>query len=195
MVRRPLLAAVWGLIASACALDMGGLGSSVPAEGADSSASRLEAATVDQSAGEPDEAEAQGGDASTAPAEAADAPPGADAPAVGPACDQDGDGARAMGACGGDDCCDEDAHVHPGQTSYFAEQGACGGYDYDCDGQETPEYGDASCQWSSFACSGDGFAPPVPTCGAFGTFTTCSPPWYNVFSCAESDAQQAQACR
>jgi hypothetical protein len=137
-----------------------------------------------------------GGETSTPQADATspgdavtDAPP-----AVG--CDEDGDGYLAMGtACGGTDCCDQDAHVHPGQTSYFTMPGACGGYDYDCDGKESPEYGAASCQWSGFSCSGDGFAPPVPGCGDNGTFTSCSVPWYDVFSCSSSNAQQAQGCR
>ena len=35
-------------------------------------------------------------------------------------CDQDGDGYLAKGApCFGNDCCDTDPNVHPGQTEYF----------------------------------------------------------------------------
>ncbi len=110
-------------------------------------------------------------------------------------CDQDGDGHAAKGSCGGDDCCDEDAKVHPGQGSYFAVPGACGGFDYDCDGKEEQQYGGASCTWSTFSCSGNGFAAPIPGCGQQGTFTSCSVPWYNVFSCTGTDGKQAQGCR
>ena len=114
----------------------------------------------------------------------------------GSVCDVDGDGYLAMGtACGGTDCCDTDAHVHPGQTSFFTKPGACGGYDYNCDGQETPEYGATNCQWDTFSCNGDGFAAPIPGCGVFGTFTSCSIPWYDVLECTGSNAQQAQGCR
>jgi hypothetical protein len=209
MVRRPAFAAAWGLVLSACALDLGGLGAALPDE-AGSSAVVPEAAAADQSVVQPDgveaggdegvapDAEGAGGETSTstmdavAPSDAAeDSPTG---PATG--CDDDGDGYLAVGAmCGGNDCCDQDAHVHPGQKSYFTGPGACGGFDYDCDGKETPEYGAVDCQWSTFSCSGDGFAAPVPGCGVFGTYSSCSIPWYDVLSCTTSNAQQAQACR
>lgn len=111
-------------------------------------------------------------------------------------CDQDGDGHEAIAApCGGDDCCDTDAHVHPGETAYYTTPGNCGGFDYDCDGKDTPEYGGASCSWNTFSCSGDGFQPPVPACGVYGTFTSCSIPWYNPLTCDGSNQSQAQACR
>ncbi|HEY8041540.1 MAG TPA: hypothetical protein VIF15_17155 [Polyangiaceae bacterium] len=196
----------WGLVLSACALDAHGLGSDVgsgpgsavtdadgapvqpDAELADATAAdeASEAATVDGTS------EASGAqDASTGDAPVTDAPAEA-----GVVCDQDGDGHLAAGSiCGGDDCCDSDAEVHPGQTSYFATQSACGGFDYDCDGKLSPQFGPVSCQWSTFSCSGDGFAAPVPVCGAFGTFSSCVLPWYNAFSCAASTGQQAQACR
>jgi hypothetical protein len=189
---------------------MGGLGAALPGDDAGATAPTREAATADQSVVEPDgveaggdeavlsEAAGSGGETSTSPVDAvAPADAGKDSPTgPGSACDEDGDGYLAVGsACGGNDCCDQDAHVHPGETSYFAQPGACGGYDYNCDDQETPEYGATSCQWSSFSCSGDGFAAPVPGCGVFGTFTSCSIPWYDVFSCTGSNDQQAQACR
>ncbi|HEY3819171.1 MAG TPA: hypothetical protein VGL81_18510 [Polyangiaceae bacterium] len=212
MLRRPAFAAAWGLVLSACALDLGGLGAAVPADEGGAATPTLEAAAADQLSVEPEGVEAgevdtpvgpdgdaqlPGAEASTAGGDAAGPVEGGDDASTGPSatCDEDGDGYLAKtSACGGTDCCDQDAHVHPGQKSFFSQPGACGGYDYDCDGQETPEYGAANCQWSTFSCSGDGFAAPIPLCGVFGTFTSCSIPWYDVLSCAGSNAQQAQAC-
>jgi hypothetical protein len=211
MVRRPAFAAAWALLLGACALDLEGLGPADGGAGGVAVSPALDATGADQSVVNPDGVEAGdepmddaasldamgfGGETSTPPADATgpwdaagDAPP-----SVG--CDDDGDGYLALdAACGGTDCCDQDAHVHPGQTSYFTKPGACGGYDYDCDGKESPQYGAASCLWSSFSCSGDGFAPPVPGCGDNGTYTSCSVPWYDVFSCTGSNGPQAQGCR
>jgi hypothetical protein len=210
MMRRPAFAAVWGLLLSACALDMGGLGAPGTDDDAGAAASSGEAAAADQSVAQPaaveaGEADAVGLDASGAGEDtstptgdaAATVDAGPDSPTgMNTSCDADGDGYLAMtSGCGGNDCCDQDAHVHPGEQAYFAQPGACGGYDYDCDGKETYEYAAVNCQWSTFSCSGDGFAPPIPTCGAFGTYTSCSVPWYNLLSCTGSNAQQAQACR
>jgi hypothetical protein len=208
MVRRPAFAAVWGLLLSACALDMGGLGAALP-DDAGAVAPGREAAAADQSVAQPEGVEAGeddavapdapgiGGDTSASMVDAVSPVDASqDSPTGDAGCDEDGDGYLAMTAsCGGNDCCDQDKHVHPGQTAFFTEPGACGGYDYNCDGKETPEYGAANCQWSSFSCSGDGFAPPIPGCGDFGTYTSCSVPWYDVLSCTGSNAQQAQACR
>jgi hypothetical protein len=205
MVRRPAFAAAWGLLLSACALDMGGLGAAVPDDDAGAAATSSEAASADQSVLQPEnveageveattaEAQGAGGDTSTSTDAVSPVDAGQDA---GPVCDEDGDGYLSMaGGCGGTDCCDQDAHVHPGQTSFFEQPGACGGFDYNCDGKETPEYGATSCTWSTFSCSGDGFAAPIPGCGVFGTYTSCSIPWYNVLTCTGSNAQQAQGCR
>jgi hypothetical protein len=203
MVRWLALAAGLAFVSAACALDVRGLGGDLPDGGP-------RVTPPDQDAGAPGLDEGGSADAPATSEGTADGPsaipdaPGyvdagdalAASPEAGSTCDEDGDGHLAMGpACGGDDCCDHDAHVHPGQVAYFTSAGACGGFDYDCDGKESPEYAGASCQWSSFACSGDGFAAPTPACGATGTFTSCSLPWYNVFSCTGSNAQQAQACR
>jgi hypothetical protein len=215
MVRRPAFAAAWGLLLGACALDLNGLGAALPGDDGGARAPTQEDATADQSVGEPDgveageeagemeaegpEAQGSGDDGATSTADAvspADAAAAGDAHAeAGSVCDEDGDGYLATGGCGGNDCCDTDAHVHPGQTSYFTKPGVCGGYDYNCDGKESPEYGATNCTWSTFSCSGDGFAAPVPACGAFGTFTSCSIPWYDPLTCNGSNAQQAQGCR
>jgi hypothetical protein len=197
MVRWVALAAVASVVASACALPTNGLGGEVGAEGGASGSASASgsgsASGANAGAGAGTDA-AAGAEASTPVPDAADdAVVSAEAGTV---CDQDGDGHKATGAaCGGDDCCDADARVHPGQTSFFTTPGACGGYDYDCDSKETLEYGGASCQWSTFSCNGDGFAAPVPACGQIGTFTSCSVPWYDVFSCKGNDGNQAQGCR
>ena len=208
MVRRPAFAAAWGLLLSACALDMSGLGAPLHDDDAGVTAPTAEAAAADQSVEQPEgveggeadgdpDAAGPGGDGATSTVDAV-SPADASQEATGPGsvCDEDGDGYLATGsACGGTDCCDTDAHVHPGQTSFFTKPGACGGYDYNCDGQETPEYGATNCQWDTFSCNGDGFAAPIPGCGVFGTFTSCSIPWYDVLECTGSNAQQAQGCR
>jgi len=37
------------------------------------------------------------------------------------------------------DCCDSDANAYPGQTATFTAADACGSFDYNCDGNETPK--------------------------------------------------------
>jgi hypothetical protein len=203
--------AAWGLVSSACALDMGGLGpaADLAQEDGGASSNAMEDATDEESVetsltGQ----DAQGSSSPDAPlsSESGTATDGATGDVSIPDasgdsgmsvdCDQDGDGHQAIAApCGGDDCCDTDAHVHPGETAYYTTPGNCGGFDYDCDGKDTPEYGGASCSWNTFSCSGDGFQPPVPGCGVFGTFTSCSIPWYDPLTCDGSNQSQAQACR
>ena len=54
--------------------------------------------------------------------------------------DNDGDGYGVCPNCDivngcthdGDDCCDSDANVYPGQTKYFSSINNCGNWDYDC---------------------------------------------------------------
>jgi hypothetical protein len=124
-------------------------------------------------------------EASAAPSEAA--------ASAGSSCDEDGDGHLAAGVpCLGDDCCDTDPMVHPGQTAYFASPGQCGGFDYDCDGTATPEYGVASCQWNGLGCSGDGFVDSTP-CGATAPFSVCAST--GLLTCAGSVGSLTQACR
>jgi len=206
MRRWLVFGAAWGLVSSACALDMGGLGTADIAqdEGGTSSPATQDAAAHDAPQA-PFTGQDAEGSASSDGAPSGEGSPAMDAPSSGdasgdggtsPVCDQDGDGHEAAtAACGGDDCCDTDARVHPGETEYYSTPGNCGGFDYNCDGQDTPEYGAASCSWDTFSCSGDGFDAPVPSCGEVGTFTSCSIPWYNVFSCTGSNPSQAQACR
>jgi hypothetical protein len=109
-------------------------------------------------------------------------------------CDQDGDGHKAMGlTCGGDDCCDGDPNVYPGQTTYFATPTACGGYDYDCDGIATTQYGLASCQSSVLSCSGDGFNQ-ITACGVEASFSVCASSAL-LSPCTASVGTLTQACR
>ena len=137
-------------------------------------------------------------DAVTAnPADSAPSSPGADASfpdAAADPCDQDGDGHKAMGlTCGGDDCCDADPKVYPGQTAYFATPTACGGYDYDCDGVTMAQYGLANCQSSVLSCSGDGFNQ-ITACGVEASFSVCASSGL-LSPCTASVGTLTQACR
>jgi hypothetical protein len=104
--------------------------------------------------------------------------------------DSDGDGYSTH--CTQIDCCDSDSNAYPGQTGWFsASRIGCGGYDYNCDGQETKRWTDVAadsgccnamvcapgccCQ----ACAGGVWSKcvnpeecgsEVPACGATGTF-------------------------
>lgn len=97
-------------------------------------------------------------------------------------CDCDGDGYRASGlTCGGNDCDDEDARVHPGQTQYFADRSANAhvGYDYNCNGtlERDPAQGATalSClDLDLLNCAGkQGFQAPLPECGQPGKWSEC----------------------
>jgi hypothetical protein len=111
---------------------------------------------------------------------------------AGDPCDLDEDGYRATGSCGGADCCDFDSRAHPGDTSYYPNEDACGSFDYDCDGKEEQEYGQGGCQLGFFSCSGAGFDKTVPTCGVSATFDTCP---YDVLFCGGDQTSLTQACR
>jgi hypothetical protein len=108
-----------------------------------------DAAVADGSSGEGGavaEGSADSADASTDAGDAlAPGEGGGDAPDTGAgeasACDQDKDDYHAVGGtCGGNDCCDIDDQVHPGQSKFFTAAGKCGGFDYDCNGKEDPEF-------------------------------------------------------
>src|ERR1700722_5852646 len=58
MVRRPAFTAAWGLLLSACALDMGGLGAAQLADEGGAPAPTEDAATADQSIATPEGVEA-----------------------------------------------------------------------------------------------------------------------------------------
>jgi hypothetical protein len=108
-------------------------------------------------------------------------------------CDQDGDGYLATGTpCFGNDCCDTDPNVHPGQTAYFTSPSQCGSYDYNCDGIATPEYAVANCQWVGLGCTGDGFVD-ITACGVTASFSVCTST--SALTCAASVGSLTQACR
>lgn len=95
-------------------------------------------------------------------------------------CDCDGDNYLAKGACGGDDCDDEDEEVHPDQGLYFAAraQSDIVGFDYDCSGaiERDPAQGSAiSCAALSLGVCEDaqGFHGTQPPCGLPGAWGAC----------------------
>ncbi len=110
--------------------------------------------------------------------------------------------ARASAAS---DCCDADADVHPGQTAAFerARDHRCQGprYDYDCDGQETPQWTQSSN--GGPACAGNGgttcveqgglgWEGPVPRCGRHDDFAECN---VTNEACTTSVRRRTQSCR
>ena len=105
----------------------------------------------------------------------------------------------------GDDCCDKDANVHPGQTAYQAsESTACGTtFDYDCNGSEDRQYpftyscttaSDGSCD----PISHDGWSGGVPACGKTGNLSHCGPSFCGPLECCvvtSTDTGAMQRCR
>lgn len=100
-----------------------------------------------------------------------------------PLCDQDHD--TFIGKqCGGNDCCDTDWTAKPGQTGFFTKPDLCGSFDYNCDGNEHPEFGMFSCAGGVTGCTETtGFVGGVPGCGVTGPWassctnqiTSCQP--------------------
>lgn len=94
-------------------------------------------------------------------------------------CDEDGDGFLSV-ACGGNDCCDSDPLVHPGQENFFDKPSKCGSWDYDCSGavEREIELPAAECRRQGdpdgIACYGYAFegsawhALEAPECGEQG---------------------------
>jgi hypothetical protein len=118
-----------------------------------------------------------GGGSSGAPASAGGSAgsPGS-AGATSNACDRDADGHDAEGACGGDDCDDQNPDVHPEQSKHFGARSSVD-YDYDCDGKQEQE------QMKAIICSelpiGDctteeGFLDTLPACGEPGVWGRCA---------------------
>lgn len=127
-------------------------------------------------------------------------PDGASSDAAAPCTDHDGDDFYV--AAGGADCgelldCDDfDALAFPGQSEFFTEARVSGGFDYDCDGEETPELDTTAggdCYWDWFTCEGSGWYGGVPACGTEGIWHVCSA---SGIECRESDANlQTMPCR
>jgi len=110
-------------------------------------------------------------------------------------CDKDGDGVLDP-QCGGDDCCDTDPLVHPGQTSYFSKASACGSFDYDCNGSEEKRWtsvgsGCHNC-WLFLCCADDGdYVSGPPACGQSAEVAGCSK-WPK---CDNNGGLRQQECR
>lgn len=109
----------------------------------------------------------------------ADAPPPPDA-SLAPCVDSDGDTFLVVNLPGAEcpgplDCDDTDPDAYPGQESYYDHQRASGGYDYDCDGNETRLNTTAggNCRWDWWSCVGTGWVGGVPTCGNVGSWHSC----------------------
>ncbi|MCZ7680270.1 MAG: hypothetical protein M5U28_16490 [Sandaracinaceae bacterium] len=71
-------------------------------------------------------------------------------------CDDSGEAASSVPS---GDCCDSDARVRPGATTYYTSatsQSACGGWDFNCDGVATLQYTgrqDTGCNWDGDSCN------------------------------------------
>ncbi len=86
-------------------------------------------------------------------------------------CDDDGDTHDSTDpACAGEDCDDADGRAHPMQTEPQPTPRASGGWDFNCDTDEDPEY-ETTC-----ACPGQilaGVQAGAAGCGQTGNTTTC----------------------
>ena len=91
-------------------------------------------------------------------------------------CDCDGDSHDAEGACGGDDCDDDDPTTHPG-ADYQTEATNKGGYDHDCSKTTDPDpayYKLIQCGLIGLPCNQkQGFLGAIPACGGAGDWGTC----------------------
>ncbi len=93
-------------------------------------------------------------------------------------------------------------NVHPFQASYFVDpycaigdRGCAHPFDYDCDGVEELELDRTGprCDLLNWrGCRGDGWVPPVPGCGAHGTFADCQR--FALVSCAAHRMDRQQGC-
>jgi hypothetical protein len=92
------------------------------------------------------------------------------------------------------DCDDQDPRVHPGQLAYFSSPTSAGGYDYNCDGEQTPDAPSFEPGACEAACAANrsyvGYSDPV--CGALRTRIQCTP---SAGSCAVTESVQHVACR
>ena len=163
------------VLVTACGLDVSGTGGG---SGASSAPTRPDAAAPDASNVGPVGSVDASLEASPSDAPAAEAS----------ACDLDADG-HAAKSCGGDDCCDNDARVHPG-ADWQGTAAACGSFDFNCDGKEEREHGVKGCHVSGI-CQGDGFDQDTP-CGAQAGYATC----LGLFVClGEYPDSRTQRCR
>lgn len=144
-----------------------------------------DADTPDPDAGDPDSGDPD-----------ASAPDASDTCVIGAdPCDEDCDGVLAT-SCGGDDCCDTDPDVFPGQTAFFETANACGDFDYDCNGSEDKRSGAGSaCERKAFSCEEkQGFVAFIPDCGDRGAWVSCTG-WTALGGCDSVFSERLQTCR
>lgn len=166
-------------------------GSASDAPGGDASTARDASSSVDASYDAPPSVDGDGATTDSA------SPDGSskDAQADANDCDQDGDGYKAKGVCGGTDCCDTDADAHPKQTMFFTSADACGSFDYNCDGTiETETTPNIMCGGTGLlGCTGGPGFTGNPTCGATAPYCNCT--GSGALACqATSTMMATQAC-
>jgi hypothetical protein len=166
------------VLAAACSLDVEGTGTPP-------SAPLVDASTSDGA--KPKEASSEASPTADATG-ATDARREASTDAA-PPCDLDHDG-HASKACGGDDCCDNDARTQPGASDFQDSADACGKFDYNCDGKEEHEFGKSTVCDQPIVCADPGFVTDT-TCGVNAAFKNCD--W--ILGCRPSDAMRTQRCR
>ena len=106
-------------------------------------------------------------------------------------CDKDHDGYKAEGgACGGNDCNDNNSLQHPGQTQFIEiEPDAAPFGDWNCDGQLEKEYPFVACGIAQ-SCNAISFSTDTG-CGITNPFVSCTGTL-----CAAVDAgTRTQGCR
>ena len=107
-----------------------------------------------------------------------------------PCTDRDRD---SVDSCNGD-CDDGQREVFTGQKTYFDTPTRKGGFDYDCDGEEQPEYPSlAECRAAGAGCEGDGWRDVVPACGQEATLMRCEKTGQKCS--ARPAGRQTQHCR
>ncbi len=102
-------------------------------------------------------------------------------------CDCDGDGVERFDGVHGctnvpmdptmSDCDDCNFDVHPGQAGFFTMPTSKGGFDYDCNMKDEPEYVMGTCSSVNKPnCSSRYFFQSSPVCGAPATQINCADP-------------------
>jgi hypothetical protein len=93
------------------------------------------------------------------------------------------------------DCDDADLDAWPGQTRFFDHAAAGGGFDYDCDGSETPRVAAGSAACDDCTAGEAAWAGGAPACGVAGILVSCG--WSTATGCSElaRDDAAIQECR
>jgi hypothetical protein len=91
------------------------------------------------------------------------------------------------------DCCDIDDWVYPGRDEPTSWESFCGGWDYDCDGEETKSY--TSSGDCSFTCgTTQGWTGSVAACGDSATWLYDCDPGFSWDLCTEDRGAKTQTC-